>query len=692
MAGPWEKYQAPAGGSGKPWEKFKAGDSGGAPAGQRMDGNQVVPANPMAAPSEADIAPPPYSPSSVPVLDAVNAFGTSLAENIPFVGSTLADLGNRVDAGFASMVEGKPVTPEERAQITEAEQQQFPVASVSGAVAGNVLPMAPLAATRAGQVAFGLTGSGAQRLALGGASGSAMAFGDALTDGESLDDAINTGIMGGAFGAAGGYAAPYIEDGLQALQRLIAPNRGDAATGLSRPANEALIRAMQSADALGENGAAAIRAGGPTGMLADAGGAGLLDTAIQRGGPGAIQARQAIEARAAAAGADIDGALTRALGAPRGVKATETGLRQGTAAQRDAAYKAAYAQPINYASDDGRMVEELLVRVPSGVIQYANRLMQLEGEQSAQIMARIADDGSVTFLRMPDVRQIDYITRALNTAAKSGEGQGALGGQTDIGRAYANLARDLRDVTRVAVPEYDAALSTAARPIQAREALQYGEKLLSPTIARDEARETIEAMTRPQLEMVRQGVRSYIDDTLANVRAVASDPNIDARQAKAALAQLSSPAAREKIRMILETPAEANRLFAQLAQASRALELRASVANNSRTAGRLFADEAIKATQTGPADALMRGQPLNAGRRVIQDFFGTTPQADMMLSDRTYAELARALTMQGDDAIGLLSGLQRRAENPRAIAPWAPGVAQGGNEQINPPSIVRLGR
>ncbi len=50
--------------------------------------------------------------------------------------------------------------------------------------------------------------------------------------------------------------------------------------------------------------------------------------------------------------------------------------------------------------------------------------MQLEGNQSQQILARVGDDGAVTFERLPDVRQIDYITRALRQAAESGEGQG----------------------------------------------------------------------------------------------------------------------------------------------------------------------------------------------------------------------------------------------------------------------------
>lgn len=624
-----------------------------------------------------------YTPSSVPWLDPVNAFGTSLAENIPFIGKGLSELGNSVDAGFASAVEGKPVTADQRGAITEGEQQQFPAASVSGAIAGNVLPLAPLAATKMGQAALGLTGSLPQRVLLGGLSGGAISGADALTDGKTLPEAADAAMWGGALGGAGGAAAPVVDDMLSWLGRSLGLKGKEAADNLSRPARQTITRALSSNDALGANGAAAIRAAGPRGMLVDASPAArdVLDTALQRSGPGALPARRAVDARAADANTTINTALDDALGSPMGVKASETANRVGTAEARDAAYKKAYSKPIDYASEPGMAVEQLLQRVPKGIIGLANRLMQVEGHQSKQILAKIADDGSITFFRQPDVQQVDYITRALNQAAKSGEGQGALGGQTDIGRGYGNLARDIRDQARAAVPEYDVALQTAASPIQLREALRYGEGLLAPNLARDEAREVLEAMTKPQLAGVRQGIRSRIDDVLANVRQVISDPNLDAREATKALQDLSTRAAREKITMALDDPAAANKLFAELAKATKALELKAGVATNSRTFGRQAVDEAVKdAINGGVFNAGLRGDPLQASKKAWQSVTGRTPAGEANMADKVYSEIANALTLSGPQAEDLLTSLAVRANRPKPNGMYLPGLAQAGKD------------
>lgn len=670
-------------------------------AGQVPSGS-IVAADPM----RADTPPPPvpYTPSQIPglspevnnvvapVVDRVNALGTTFAESVPWLGSSLNELGHNVDAAFASAVEGKPVTKEQREQITEAEQAKYPEMSVPGAILGNTLPLAPLAATKAGQVAFGLAGPTLARLGWGGGTNAAIAFTDALTDGKSLGEAGDAALWGGGLGAAGGLVAPWLDDSLTALGRKYLPKSAEPADNLSKATRETVMRTFGGDDALGPNGIRQLQFGdGSPAMLVDASPSsiGVLDTAIARGGPGARNAKDAIETRAANANTTVNKALDDAFGAPEGVKTTETGLRTGTAAARDAAYKRAYASPIDYSSPTGMQIEAMLPRVPKGVIDLANKLMQVEGHQSKQILAKIADDGTITYMRQPDVTQLDYITRALNTAAKSTEGTGAMGGVTDMGRAFGNLARDIRDATRTAVPAYDDALRTAAHPIQEREALRFGEGLLNPNLARDEAREVIEGFTRPQMTMVRQGVRSRIDEVLANVNDIVSNPNIDAREAIKAVQALSSRAARDKIRLIMDGPAASNRLFAEIAKAQRALELRANVATNSRTYGRTAADEAVKeATDGGAVGALLRGEPMQAGRRTIQNVTGRTPQGQRAMADSVLAELADTLTLQGQDAIDMLSSLAYRNARPRPQGTLLPGMAQAGNDYL-PPVISR---
>lgn len=498
---------------------------------------------------------------------------------------------------------------------------------------------------------------------LGG--GATLGAADGYTRGEGIDDRVGKAAIGGAVGGLFGLAAPVAAKAIDkttnkvvdALIRRDSLNR----LGLSRPSADVLIRTMENDGTLGQRGIANIRSAGPDGMLVDAGpnSTAVLDTAIQRGGPGVVTARDAIEQRVGSATTNVGQAMDTALGQPAGVATTDRAIRQGSAPARGNAYDAAYAQPIDYARPEAREIENFLGRLPSTVVEKANALMRLEGEQSRQIMARIHQDGSVTYERMPDVRQLDYITRAMRDISKNGDGKGILGGNTQEGRAYGNLARDIRDRMRTLVPEYGHALDTAAEPIAQRQALELGSQLLSPGLARDDAAQQIAGMSRAELEQVRQGVRSQIDETLANVKRTMTDPNVDARQAVQAIKDLSSEAARDKIRLVIGDQ-QANALFGRIDEAARAFDLRAAVAQNSKTFARQATKEGIdQATEPGAAGLLLEGSPVKATRSVVQALLGTGPQARLGKQDRIYGEVVQALTgPRGADAENFARTLQ----------------------------------
>lgn len=151
----------------------------------------------------------PANASMVPALDPINAAGSKLAESIPIVGPKLAEFGNNVDAAFASAVEGKPVTAQDRAEINSQEQENFPVASGAGQAAGIVLPFNALAATKLGGTVLGQTGNLAQRTAAGLTSGGGIAFADTLARTGDMDKSLDAA----KWGAAGGAAAPLVAKG-----------------------------------------------------------------------------------------------------------------------------------------------------------------------------------------------------------------------------------------------------------------------------------------------------------------------------------------------------------------------------------------------------------------------------------------------------------------------------------------------
>jgi hypothetical protein len=293
--------------------------------------------------------------------------------------------------------------------------------------------------------------------------------------------------------------------------------------------------------------------------------------------------------------------------------------------------------------------------------------MREAGIRNMQIMAEIAPDGSVTFREMPNVRQLDEIKRALNAVAQ-GETDAITGRITAAGLRARRLAESLRDALTDAVPTYRTAVRLGGDKIAEQNALDLGRRVLRAGVTREEVADMARGMSREAKDSFRQGLRGFIDDTLANVQRTITDPNIDAREAMLAIKQLSSRANREKITAVLGQ-AQARRLFDVVERATAKLELRSAVARNSQTAIRTAGREAMAAaTEPGPVGALMRGRPANAAQRVVQALTNTTPQADLARQQAIYADIARALTsIRGQDAEAAMR-LVRQAMNGQPLA------------------------
>lgn len=582
--------------------------------------------------------------------DGVQSYGEALGTWLNRAGetATLGVVGDEASAAAYAALPGRAYESE-LARMRANEEGMSTVGRLSADLTGAVLP----AMAGVGVV------SGAASLPAAIGRGALMGAGAGATQGlmegeggaeNRFENAAFGGVSGGLIGGvvpvvarAGGAAVRHFKD-WRAVNR--------AATGIADDLGISRQAARLASDAIGADDAtqmaANIRAAGPDAMLADAGPSvqGALDAALQRPGAAARTGMGRIEDRAARSLTRINGTLDDLLGAPQGAETTKTAIRTGTQAARGTSYQTAYSAPIDYASDSGRALEGLLPRVPAKAIRDANLLMQLDGDTSRQIMASIADDGSVTFTRMPDVRQWDYIKRALDHAASTGEGQGALGGQTAMGRAYVGLSRQIRDTLRDAVPAYGEALETSAEAIKRVQGVEAGYTLLRPSTTREAARDALNGLTGPEKAAVKQGVRDYIDDALANVRAVVSDPNLDAREARKALGELNSRAARIKMRMLLGS--DADRLFSALDEAGHALGLRAGVAQNSKTAGRLAHNERVaELTEPGAVRNALSGRPVRATQAALGVAAGTTPQAVARSSDRINAELVDLLTRPG---------------------------------------------
>lgn len=634
------------------------------------------------AAAPATIDPKTMQPPGVPafVPPGVEGYDPKTGNVAPQVsqgdayGLGAADIGgmgfaDELAAPIGALISGDPrekVLQEMRAQSAGA-QEQHPKSFLTGQIGGGV------AQAVAGGVPQLLRGGGTllgKMLAgslMGGTSGAIHGAGSG-TDAKSR--IINALIEGGV-GTAAGAALPAIGVG---ASNLYAAGR-DALVRRGMPAPMEIMRLL--AQAVPDLSAARsnIAAAGPDAMVADAGpnARAILDTSIQRGGAGGQAARGMIEDRATRAGADVNSALDSAMGQPQGIKATQTAIREGSAGARHAAYdgpNGAYSKSIDYSHPKAMEIENIVkTRVPKSAIDEANALMRAEGVKSKQINAIIDDAGDVTFEVQPDVRQLDYITRGLNEVADQADAQGKLGGTTAKGRAYGNLSKEIRSKLKDLVPEYGVALDTAADPIRRSKAVKFGSTALSPSTTRDEVAEFVDGITKPERAAALQGIRSHIDDTIANVTRTVQDPNTDAREAVKALKDLSSRASREKITAIVDDPKVADELFKKLDEAASAFDLRAATTENSKTYARQTVDRRVREmTQPGPVGQALEGKPLNAVKSIVQMLTGRTPERLAGKEDALYKQLSEVLTSRATpEMLGSIEQVGKRDVGTKLI-------------------------
>lgn len=576
-------------------------------------------------------------------------------------------VGDALTFGFGDEISGLWGGTDSQRQRADALQTSNPVASMVGNVAGGavgagalsaggILPSLPQGASLLSRVGVG-AGEG---FGLGALYGAGSADGG---------DVAQSALINGSIGGVAGGAVPLVAQGVSSAYRSIADNlaQNNVArnAGVSPEVARQLAQTLDADGTLGAQGRANMAAAGNEAMLADAGpnARTVLDTAIQRGGPGAVLARNRIEERVGRDSAALTGALDNTLGTPEGVYGAQANIRNASRPAVNDAYNGpsgAYAQPIDYASQAGQRVESIINRIPPRIanraIQQANERMAYDEIPNMQILANIGDDGSVTFQQMPNVMQADYIKRALNEIARDGTD---IGGKMSSDAAFANrMANDLRDAVSEAVPEYATALRTAADPLSRQSAVELGASLLSPSMTRDQVAEATSRYTQGQRDALAQGVRSRIDDVMANVTRTMQDGNTDAREAYKAIRELSSRANREKLTTALGEQ-RANPLFEELDRVAQSFQLRGSVAENSKTFARQATNEMLKeGASPGAVGTLGRGEPLQASKRVIQALTGQTDEAIRGREDDIASEIADYLTRPAAQAIPAFQAMQ----------------------------------
>lgn len=587
-------------------------------------------------------------------LGEVPSRAASAIKGVPFVGSYIDEL-----IGMASP---------EAAQATRAAQEARQIVAPTqtalsrGAVGLATAVPAAMAAPAAAITPFG-TSIGSRALAgaglgaLGGAiEGGIYGAGEGRTREERKSEAERGAKFGAAIGGGLGFAGPLIGGAIGGLtgRSVAAPARQisselqtkdqaldllSKAAGMDAPvAAQAMERAGQYAS-LGQMGPATRN---------------LLDLAASSTSEGAAIARQNIDDVAGQAGKQLSRLLDTSFGGPQAAQAIEDALMQSTSGQRKELYDLAYEQAIDYSSPIARELEELVSRVDASIIRNAETLMKREGQPSSQIIAKLDDAGNAVFDTLPDVRQIDYITRALNNVSPTAAPE-----DKNTARALASKIRQTLDDL---VPEYASARELAGDVIGIRDALDVGANAFKTSTTRYDLKKSIEGMTGAEVGALKQGVRSYIDEIMANAKASLTDPNQDAREMVRPLKEMLSRAGREKLQIILGD--QATDFARQLDEVYSAIAMRASVAQNSKTSIRGMAKEAAQDVMRPTLGQLIGERGIISGPFEAVRREATQTPSQQEAFQRLMGEIAEPLTRQAD-----LNTLLRQMQQLQKAAP-----------------------
>ena len=586
-----------------------------------------------------------------------NPFISGLAsgvQDVPFIGSytdEAIDLVFGKEAGDAARY------------ANEAFKSRRPGKALAGGIASGILSTpAVIAASPAWALSYVAGGASILRqmgraaligMPAGGFEGVLSGFGRG-EDGERLDTATVDGAIGTA---AGGIFGGIFPAGTALVSAVWSNIKGRSVKeisnklGISVNASKVIRTALENDDV--DAAQTALERAGSSSMLADAGPGtqDLLDVTVTSGGTSPRIVRQAVDQRAEEAGETMTSVLDDVLGAPQGLKTTQSGIRIETAPERSSTYKAAYSKPIDYSASRGLRILDRLKRVPQSAINAANKLMILEGNASSQILATVSDNGTAVFKTLPDVRQLDYITRALNQVAEQQNATGKLGGTTPEGVATGKLSQIIRNILKKEVPEYADALKVSEESIRRVQAVETGYSILDGKTTRETVADSLKKMNPTELQEARQGLRSSIDDTLAKVKAVASDANIEIREFKKLADNLRSRASREKMRLLIGDEAT-DALYKKLDEAVVTLELRATISRNSKTQVRdSITGKVEEITAPGPLATLLSGEPIYATKKLVQVITGTTDEARALRKMGIYDEIAGVLiSLRGKEA------------------------------------------
>jgi hypothetical protein len=464
------------------------------------------------------------------------------------------------------------------------------------------------------------TASGAFNLTEGAVSGWLDGEEGRRTE-EAIDRGIRQGVVGLATGPLSVFAPKVIAVAYNRIKNGVMTNSVEKIMkmfDITKGAAKRLKMAVeQGGDSLDEV-LKRMNKGGTQTMIADAGIAiqSLTDAIGAASGQAAEIVQKAITKRVDTVSGTVDSVLDKTIAKLPFMKDTlpKEGLRQDarqvakdlakeTAPERSKWYKKAYQHKVNYHSDEGKAVMDVLNRMPPDLMRRAlkdaNDLLKMKGMDAFQITAEIGEDGLIKWVKQPNFLQLDYIKRALSgvaygDAAVPVAGQGIQFQASALSKQAIEMRYQLNEALKKMNSAYVKAVKLGQDKITKENAIDIGENAMNPQMKVAQLVRLLNDKNIGEAErkMVMLGFRANLDHLLGNVKATATH-GADTQAMKKLWKDMTSKNAKKKLKLLIPNKKEFRKIEKVLDKAEAAINLQAAVNINSKTAIRLQQKESL---------------------------------------------------------------------------------------------------
>jgi hypothetical protein len=539
---------------------------------------------------------------------------------------------------------------------------------------------------------FTLFGTGA---AIGGAEGTLYGYG-AGEDGGRVEEAMTQGIMGAALGAGANLAIMPLSWAFSRIANGLKDKSTETIASLfviSKEAAQIIKETIKDTGATLEDMVGNLNRGGTStetgAMLADADVATqvILDAVAASGGGTSKQVSEALKARMGENFLMLDKSLNQNVAdlpfmdKPfNNIKADPKEIAEKAAKEsrpaRNKAYNKAYANKIDYLTDEGKAVQQALDDIDENVLTEIlsgiNQSIKKSGDDVTELAfnrsVKANGDEILTLVDVPTMKQLDYIKRGLSDIAYNSPGvprpNELLPGLSQRAKDALDLRYTLSNALKNANPDYAKAVKLGQDKITRENALEQGYKMLDEGYSPQAVARVLRDAGDAEKEMARMGMRAHLERIIGKMKPTPSRMP-DSKELDEMWKMLSSRDNRQILELVL-TPKGYKNIVKDLDKAEVAIKLRISVAENSKTAIRANVTQNIEDITNEAASirqTLAEGRGIEATRKIIQRI-NETDAISAKHKKLIMKELANAMTAQrGSAAIAQLKAVYKAIKN-----------------------------